>query len=180
VSALDTQDVADHLNISDTAKFPELAKKLASAQSKLEKRVGLMERTTVTVRVTASGVMQLPYFDRHRPTFPATEITSITPVGGTAVSVVALTVDDINAVRGATFSGTYDVVYVAGYSPLPDDLAEALREMTRHLWTTQRGGSTRPGAAQSDQLSNSLPSSAKTLPFRVEQLITDYEPNGFA
>lgn len=180
MSAISLPEAAEHLNISDATTHPKIAEKLASAQSKLEKEIGLMEPTTITARVYADGAMQLPYFQRHRPTFPATALTSITPVGGSAVSIADLTVDDINTVRGATFSGWYDVVYTAGYDPLPEDLAEALREMLRHLWTTQRGATQRPGSQQSEQLSNSLPSSATSLPFRVEQLIDDYRPNGFA
>lgn len=180
MSALELNDVAEHLNLTSADNNAKLAAKLASAQSALEKRVGLMEVATVTARVSASGALRLPFFQRLRPTFPAIAITSITPVGGVAVSITDLTVDDINVVRGASFSGTYDVVYTAGHDPLPNDLAEALRELTRHLWTTQRGGSQRPGSQPSEALSNSLPSSAKTLPFRIEQLIDPYLPNGFA
>lgn len=180
MTALSVGEVADYLNLTNADNHDKLEQRVKAAQSAIEKRVGLMEPTTITARVSASGTLRLPFYQRNRPTFPATAITSITPVGGTAVSIVDLTVDDINVVRGASFTGTYDVVYTAGYDPLPDDLAEALCELTRHLWKPQRGGTQRPGAQPSEQLSNSLPASATTLPFRVEQLIDDYRPNGFA
>jgi hypothetical protein len=72
------------------------------------------------------------------------------------------------------------VVYLAGRSTVPDDLLFAVKELVRHLWTTQRGGATRPGSQQSDAMSNTLPGAAYVFPFRVEQLLAPHEQPGFA
>jgi hypothetical protein len=79
------------------------------------------------------------------------------------------------------YPGWYDVVYQAGRATVPADLLQALKELVRHVWTTQRGsGVQRPGAMSSEALSITLPGAAYTLPIRVEQLLIPYQRFGFA
>jgi hypothetical protein len=150
---------------------------IASAEAALAKRVGPLGPESVTARVEGGGALILPRT-------PAVSVTSVTPLGGDAITS-GLHLDQAAATvtydTGAAFPpGYYDVVYEAGRAACPDDLLMALKELVRHMWSTQRGGSQRPGSQASNELSNSLPGSAYAFPFRVEQLLAPHTQPGFA
>lgn len=162
-----------HLNIKTGDNDGEIEAVIAAAEVAIAERVGPLAPTAVTVRVRGC-LLAL-----RLPVTPAISLTSVTPVGGTALTLSDLYLDaDAGLVTYNSGDGFaeafYDVVYQAGRAVCPDDLLMAVKELVRHMWATQRGGSQRPGSQPSDALSNSLPGSAYTFPFRVEQLIAPH------
>lgn len=162
-----------HLNIKTGDNDDEVEVAVKAAESAIAERVGPLEPTEVTARV-GGYVMAL-----RLPVTPAISLTSVTPVGGTALTpsdlYLAADAGLVTYGSGEGFAEAfYDVVYQAGRAACPDDLLMAVKELVRHMWSTQRGGSQRPGSQPSDALSNSLPGSAYTFPFRVEQLIAPH------
>lgn len=178
MAVLSAPDAAAYLRIENSDKHDVLETMCNAAQAAIEAHVGPLEPTEITARVEGGALLFLPKI-------PAISLTSVTPLGGTALTVGDLWVTNTGAVRYTTATcftaDWYDVVYQAGFDPLPDDLLLAVKELVRHFWTTQRGGTQRPGANQSEMLSNSIPGFAHTFPYRVSELIAPYEqPGGFA
>jgi hypothetical protein len=180
VSVVALDDVKRHLNLTVTTHDGEIQAFIDSAEAAIGERVGPLASTTQTVRVRGcSRSLVLPLA-------PAVSLTSVTP----ADSSTALTLSDLyldaeaGIVRyesGGTFGARhYDVVYEAGRATCPADLKLAVKELVRHLWTTQRGATARPGSRESEAASNTLPGAAYVFPFRVEQLLAPHEQPGFA
>lgn len=171
MSAVKLARAKDHLNITSSTNDGELQGVIASAESLLAKKVGPLSPTVTTARVRG-GDCQLVL-----PVTPVLSLTSVTPVGGTAVTIGDLDASSaglVEYVQGGRFgSGTYVVVYSAGRAELPEHLEMAVLELVRHLWTTQRGPSQRPGSTSSDAMANTLPGAGHALPFRVSELISD-------
>lgn len=173
MAVVELPEVKVHLNISKGDHDAELEITMAAAEAAIAERVGPLAPTSVSERVRGdSCTLRLPVT-------PAISLTSVTPVGGTALTLADLYLHKsaglVTYSTGDAFVDTfYDAVYQAGRSECPDDLVMAVKELVRHMWTTQRGGTQRPGAQQSDTLSNSLPGSAFVFPFRVEQLLTPH------
>lgn len=180
MAVLTAPKAAAYLRIESTDKQAVLEEMCNAAQAAIEARVGPLEPEAVTARVEGGGSVLF------LPKTPAISLTSITPLGGTALTVADYWVSSGGTVRrnttGYAFAEAwYDVAYQAGFDPLPNDLLLAVKELVRHFWTTQRGGTQRPGANQSEMLSNSIPGFAHTFPYRVSELIAPYEqPGGFA
>jgi hypothetical protein len=179
MSVLSLDDAKTHLNVTTSANDAELTSIIDAAEAAITARVGPLEPTVVTARVPGGSSLVLPVI-------PAISLTSITPYGGTALTLDASYYLDVEAgtvtyamhyLFGYTY---YDVVYVAGRTTCPPDLLLAVKELVRHLWKTQRGGMQLPGSQPSDALSTTLPGSAYTFPIRVEQLIAPHERLGFA
>jgi hypothetical protein len=177
MAVLSLPEMKAHLNITRTDNDAEIEMMIAAAEAAIAKRVGPLGPETITARVEGGGALILPRT-------PAVSVTSVTPLGSTAITT-GLHLDQAAATvtydNGAGFPpGYYDVTYEAGRATCPDDLLMALKELVRHMWTTQRGGSSRPGSQPSDALSNSLPGSAYAFPVRVEQLLAPHTQPGFA
>lgn len=173
VSVLTLAQAKTHLNLSvATTNDVELQTFIDAAEAAIAKKCGPLTSVAKTDRVRGCGTGLVL---RHTP---VVSLTTVTPVGGTAIDST-LTQVDLSAgvvewVSGAAWSpGQYDVVYQAGRSAaLPADLLLGVKELVRHLWTTQRGGgATRPGSSQSD---NVAPGSAHALPYRVTELINPH------
>lgn len=168
-----------HLNITSTAHDAELATIIPAAESVIAQRVGPLEPTTVTSSVAGhSGTLILP-------TSPVISLTTVTPVGGTALTVADLTLDGtaglVTYTSGAAFGARrYTVVYSAGRAAgaLPADLRFAVLELVRHLWQSQRGPGNRPGSSAIETAS--APGAAYLLPYRVEALIAPHQQIGVA
>lgn len=181
MSTVTLAEVKAHLNIDSVAYDDELQTFIDAAEAVIVQRVGPLTATTVTARVNGGdGGLILPVL-------PALSVTSVTPVGGAALTVGDLYLDSASAlvtyVSGSRFASTsYDVVYQAGRATLPADLKMAVLELVRHLWQTQRGSGARPGGGPlSDAAANTVPGAAYLLPFRVEALIAPHETMvGFA
>jgi hypothetical protein len=174
MSVLTLDEAKDHLNIKDSANDTKVQTYLDAAESAIGQWVGPLEPTTVTQRVCGNQIVL--------NTIPAISLTSVTPTGGTAVNLSGSYVHGASGVV-SWINGTsplawldYDVVYVAGWADdsLPADLKLAVLEMLRHLWTSQRGGTTRPGAQQDSTTPGYL------IPNMVASLIEPYTLPGIA
>lgn len=173
MSVLTLQQAKDHLNITAATHDAELQTMIDAAEATLAQLVGPLASTNTTERV-AGGVPFLVLGES-----PAISLTSVTPYLGTALTLTDLYLDTKTAIvtynSGAFFPARhYTVVYAAGRSACPTDLLMAIKELTRHLWATQRGSGVRPGGPSSEGLSNTIPGAAHTLPFRVTELIAPH------
>jgi len=168
MSALTLADAKTYLNISAATYDTELQTFIDAAEAAIAQRVGPLTPASVTKRVPGYA------WNLHLPVYPAVSLTSVTPVGGSALTLSDLHLEpDIGAVsyNGGSFfsSPAYDVVYSAGRSPVPADLLMAVKELLRHLWASQRGGGPRPGPTTDVQ------GSAYLMPYRVLELIAPYQ-----
>jgi hypothetical protein len=162
-----------HLNIptSNTANDGELIELIEGAEASVASRCGPLEPTTVTERVSGLRSSLRPRVK------PVISITSATPVGGAALSLLDLELDPVTGVL-STVSGTgfwsrlYDLVYVAGRTSLPADLLLGVKEQLRYLWQTQLGNTLSVGALPEDQFAAA--ESLGALARRSEQLIRPY------
>lgn len=175
MSVLTLAKAKTHLNIGTSAHDVELQDIIDAAEAAIAEKCGPLEPVAKSERVVGCGSSLLL---RHTP---VVELTSVTPVGGTAYDVALFYVDPTAGVvtwasgRG-TFASSpgYDVVYQAGRSSVPADLLLGVKEHVRHLWESQRGPQRRPGSTTSDAASNTLPGAAYLFPFRVEQLLAPH------
>lgn len=176
MTVLDIADVKTYLNItaSDEEQDDKLTAMIEAAEAAIAERVGPLEPESRTVRITsANQYLFIPS--------PAVELTSVTDSYGTTTDVAGLHLDKragiVTANDGTVFgSRWYDVTYMAGRENCPPDLVLAAMEMVRHLWTTQRGPTRRPGASTSEGTANTIPGAAYLLPFRVSELIAPHRP----
>ena len=182
MSVLTLAEAKAHLNITDAGSDAELQTFVDAAEAALAARVGPLGPVTTSARVAGGGRTLL------LPVAPAVSITSVTPVGGTALTVGDLYLDKtggaISYASDAAFTSYwYDVVYVAGRAAnsCPDDLLMADKELLRHMWTTQRPSGGRFSSGAPDLAANTIPGAAYLFPFRVEALLAPYLPGiGFA
>lgn len=187
---IELPEAKDHLHITGSDHDSELEGFIAAAESAIARKVGPLVPTVTTDTIYgfeqrhtySSGVGLL------LSTRPVISVTSVTPLGGSALTLGAQAVDDAGVLSWAAGSplavGTrYTVVYVAGYADVPEDLRMAVKEMLRHLWKSQRGGTQRPGsgaraAAMSSQPDRTLP--GFLYPNFVVSLIEPYMLPAFA
>lgn len=173
MSVLQLADAREYLALGSGQRDTELQATIDAAEAAIAQRCGPLAPTATTARVGGSSTALA------LTVLPALSLTSITPVGGTAVSLADVYLDlsaglvTYNA--GSVFPARlYDVAYVAGRSPCPADLLMAVRELVRHLWLTRRGPTRRPGSEPSESASNTMPGAAYLLPFRVSELIAPH------
>lgn len=145
MSVLSLPDAKAHLNIEGETYDQELTAFIAAAEGALAQLVGPLSTSTVTRRVAGYG------WGLHLPISPAVSLTSVTPVGGTALTLGDLYLDQESATVSYTsgsffYSMAYDVVYTAGRSTVPPDLLMAVKKQLKRMWSDQRGGANRPGA----------------------------------
>jgi hypothetical protein len=168
MSVVSLTEVKSHLNLTVSTHDGELQAFIDSAEAAIGERVGPLSPITRTVRVTPAGrTLRVPA--------PAIGLTSVTDADGTGLTVADLYLNPAPGLvefnDGQTFgSRYYTVVYQAGRTTCPADLKMAVKELVRHLWTTQRGPTARAGLA-SEMTSNSVPGAAYAFPIRVEQLL---------
>lgn len=170
---LSLADAKAALNITSATSDAELQTVIDAAEAALLQKVGPLTATSTTSRVDGRT------YTLCLPVTPVISLTSVTPVGGSALPLGDLEVTTGGVVQYPTYpvmftAWRYDVVYQAGWVPLPKDLLEATRRLVAHMWQPQRGPASRPGAGPSDAMANTLPGAAYTFPFRVEQLIEPY------
>lgn len=114
--------------------------------------------------------------------WPAIAIVSLTyPTGGTVLTsdldldtdsgVLYLRYGTIGPFFGGRRSVT--ITYTAGRVSLPEDLRDAVMELTKHLWESQRGGNTRPNFTN-DGVNSNAGGNNYLLPYRVESLIASH------
>lgn len=181
MSVLDFDDVKAYLNITTSTDDDKVQATIDAAQQAIASRIGPLEPTVVTRRVRG-GTIGLTM-----PLAPVISVTSVVPIGGgTPLALSTLDVDTSTGVvyltNGWGFPNhAYTVTYTAGFNEVPADLMQALLELVRHLWRTQRGsGTARPGSAASSEVDNKVPGAAYLFPIRIEQLLAPYLPFGVA
>lgn len=184
MSLVPLADVKAHLNITVDVDT-ELQEMIDAAETAISRKLGgtgTLAAEEVTQQVHGYGREALVL-----TSLPITSITSITDSTGAVLDLSTLYIDTTRGiVRWNAYSTVpfllpyYTAVYQSGYAnlaALPSDYVLAVKELTRHLWATQRGtGITRPGAGPSDN----EPSAAYTFPKRVLELIASTTPPGFA
>jgi len=173
MSALSLDDAKAYLRLpldssDDDAKLQGF---IDSAESTLAKRVGPLEPTTVTRRISGGSALVLPVM-------PVISLTSITPINAAALTLSDYYLNTESGVVTHIWGGyfpsiAYDVVYQAGRTTLDDDLVLAIQVLVEHLWTPQRGVMVRGGG-------DTAPAPGYLLPNRVLELISPYQSLGFA
>lgn len=191
MSVLGLDDAKAYLRMSSTENDAELQTFIDAAEAALARRVGPLAITSVTERVRGWR----DYL--HVTTLPAVALTSVTPVGigGAILDANDLYLDAGGVIQfvqtglvtsGYFYAKFYDVVYTAGRAVTTTsfgDLYMAIRELVRHLWTTQRGsGTRRPGNDPPERRFAAVEAMGAPfmLPNRVIELIGPYVPSGIA
>lgn len=174
MTVLDLIAAKRYLNITGSDHDDTLNGIIAAAEAAIAERCGPLEPTEITARVDHLGG------DVALSPTPAISLTTVTPDGGSAISLTGVYVDAGSGVVTGVSAGTYTIVYQAGRVTCPPDLLLAVKELVRHLWESQRGGNKRPGSTVSDATSNTIPGAAYLFPFRVTQLIAPHIQFGFA
>lgn len=174
MAALSLPDAKTHLNITVTTHDGELTGIIAAAEAAIAQRVGPLESTAVTARLSGRSQLVLPVY-------PVISLTTVVDAAGSPLTVGGLTVDTatgvLSYVAGGTFASSYyTVTYQAGRTAVPADLMLAVKELVRHLWESQRGPARFP--ALDDP---AMPTGAGFLfPYRVQELLAPHMQYGFA
>jgi len=172
-------DVRSHLNLSgqDVTRDAELTQFLLSATAAIEARVGPLARRPVT-EVHNGGVSGILL---RQP--PALSITSVTENGSTVagsgytLSPGGGVVTRVNGYSRSVWTDGFNnvsITYTAGRTSIPADIRQAVLELVRHLWTTQRG---QQGNRRQDEF---IAGQGYSMPNRVLELIAPYELPGIA
>ena len=140
MSVLRIADVADYCKVSALGNVEMLQDTLDAAEAWVANKAGYLTATTVTERIPGNtGTLAL-----RRP--PVLTLTSVTARSGSVIALGDLYLDTRQSVvthnAGTEFSEDwYTVVYSSGLpTPLPANVAEAVRVMTFGYWqATQRG-----------------------------------------
>lgn len=185
MSVLLLADAKTHLNITNTTDDAEIQTFIDAAEAAIGGKVGPLGSVTRTDRVRGVGK------DLVLPVTPVISLTSVTPVGGTALDPSSMVIDykaGVIAYVAATQYNFarfplpwYDVVYTAGRNVTAaafPDLYLAIKEQVRHLWVTQRGPANNPV-----NFSGDMPPQAGmsyTFSNRVLEMISPYMAPGFA
>lgn len=170
--AVSLADVKEHLRITSDDLDAQLQKFIDRATTAMSHYVGPLVPTTVT-RVLDGGEVSLIL-----PDFPVLSLTSVGYADGSMIDLDDLDLDLSTGIvhwgygTAGRFTGGSRYVtatYTAGWQPVPEDLQQAVLELVRHLWETQRGN--KPGRASGDETQSG---SFGTWPPRVQELIAPY------
>jgi uncharacterized phiE125 gp8 family phage protein len=173
-------DVRSHLNITgeDVERDQELTAFIQAATSAIEQRVGPLTRRSVTE--SHNGGRHAIVL-RHSPVITVTSATengAAVPSGGYTISPASGVLTRTSGYSRATWVDGFNnvtVAYVAGRTSIPADLRQAVLELVRHLWSTQRGSMA--GRRTGEEF---VSGQGYTLPNRVLELIGPYEMPGMA
>lgn len=174
-------DAKEQLNITATNGDAELSAFIQAASQVVEGYVGAVGRRTVTATVRGGYSIALP-------TYPVISLTSMTAAASGVVTYGDMSGFDVNTTTGVIrllsglhIDGPQRVVYVAGRAVVPPDITLATRVIVQHLWSTQRGGSTRPGMGGSGDITDQqLVLAGFAIPRRAVELLRGSIQPGFA
>lgn len=174
MSALDLATAKQHLNITVATYDTELQATIDAAEGLIAKICGPLASTATTSKVDGGGRSR----SLALPVMPVISLTSVTGNAGEVVAVSDLSVLPPNQVvytlGGACFpSAWYTVVYQAGRATVPVGLLFAVKEMVRHLWTSQQGAG-RPGNQQPTSTPGFL------IPNLVREALEPYKQHGIS
>lgn len=178
MSLLLLSSVKPHLKIDQATDDSVLQDKLDAAEAYVSQASGGsggLAATAVTERIDGLGTALV-----LRRT-PVISVTSVTGAGNNALLVTDLDVDTERGLIAYSPLGNvvfplpwYTVVYQTGYAmaaAVPAQLVEAVRLMTQHFYSTQRGGRKSVGGD---------PGTAADAFSRANQILDDFRPPGFA
>lgn len=176
MAAVSLAEAKAHLNITASTYDTELTAFIDRAESALAGRLGGPISTASGTETYDGGgtVVQL----RRVP------VVSVAAVTQDAVAITDYALDPSAGLLyrdedGASWEygvRNISVTYTAGYSTVPDALKQALLELVRHLWKTQRGGMDGRNPMMGDE---TVAGTGWTFPLRVEQLLDPYREPGF-
>ncbi len=194
VDLITLQDAKDFLNIVTADSDTELATFITAASQMWVSR-GLPGNSVGTLDEWYDGG-STEISLRHSPVVSVTSVVeTIGTIGytltqaaaGTSSSAWAYSVDLTTGllVRRAAgvavcfYQGVRNVhvTYTAGLSTVPADIQQAIKLLVKHLWTTQRGGSRRPGSGGADDTMNMT---SYSWPWRVDEIARAYYVPGIA
>jgi uncharacterized phiE125 gp8 family phage protein len=181
MSLLLLADVKPHLKITDTVDDVVLQAKLDAAEAWVSRQIGgtgALAEAVVTETVYGHGSIAVTKV----PILSAASVTSVVGEKMGALTLTDLAIDvDAGVIRPKAntwymVDDYYTVTYATGYAAaadVPEDVAEAVRLMTKHFYGTSRGPTARPGTG-GDQ------GSAPDAYARAQQILDDLRPPGFA
>lgn len=177
MAVLTLADAKAHLNITTTTHDAELTSLISSAEAAIAQRVGPLEPTDVTSRVSGRVALILPVY-------PVLSLTSIKTSSGFTLPVTDYTINlatgEVVHISGLAFTASpyYTVAYKAGRAAgaLPADILLADKELVRHLWESQRGAS----RAAVSPMGESAAAPGYLLPYRVQELLAPHMQFGLA
>lgn len=172
---LPLSQVKSHLNIAESSIVDddELRAFILAAAGLIEGVVGPLSRRPVTAETHSGGRAAVLLKQA-----PVLEVTGCRENGVTlsagsyhldAESGVLTRSSGFTAYTWSEGFNNISVDYVAGRSIIPADLAHAVLELVRHLWTTQRGSIRRSGT------DDYLPGSGFSMPNRVREMLNRYQ-----
>lgn len=171
MSVIQLLEAKKHLKITGATHDLVLPSFITAAESAIAQICGPLEPTPITRRITSRGTDSLAL-----PISPAIELTSVTPLGSTALDLDTLHLDTVAAVvylasggsRGFSAAG-YDVAYIAGRAACPDDLRMLVLERLRGLWTaSQRGTGDRRGSDKPQSTAKAVPTAVPDMAPHVQ------------
>lgn len=176
-------DLKSHLNITTTGDDEELRRTLAVATEMAERHCNrALRRKTVSESYNGGNSVLLL---RQSPVLSITTVVE----NGTTLSASDYTVDPSSALlyRGTSTAGwswidgrqVVTVTYVAGYTDPPQAAQQAVLELARHLWQTQRGQVALPTLGGVDDYPTQN-GAAWSLPNRVRELLAPLVMPGIA
>ncbi|MGZ4663593.1 MAG: hypothetical protein ACXV5Q_00705 [Frankiaceae bacterium] len=176
MSAVPLAEVKAHLQMDPnrTTNDFELQRFIDAAEAAISHRTGPLAPTE-TIERHDGGSRQIVL---RQPR--ATALTALTYADGTQATLTDYDLDLGTGIlywsygtTGYFYAGPREitVTYLAGFDPLPEDLRHAVKELTRHLWETQRGNnSARPGFQDEPPVAGAFSS----WPLRVQELVAPY------
>lgn len=180
-------DAKKHLNIpaTSTTQDEELRGFIEATTRCVEYFTGAVARRTVTEIVHGGSARMIL---RQAPVLSVQSITGVNP-WQLDIPVDALDIDTDTGVLRRTdwllfWRGPYRVVYTAGRTTMPANVALAGRIILQHLWRTQYGSSrarAAVGGGEDYSVSEPIPGLGYAIPNRALQLLqADVQPGGFA
>lgn len=174
MSVLTLDDVKSFLGLeADSVDDAKLLEIIDAAEASIVAKCGPLAPTVTVDRVRGGS----PYLSL--PSTPVVSLTTVTPVGSTALDVSKLYVSDagiVEFVDGGTFSSRfYDVTYQAGRASCPPDLLRGTLEHVRHMYSSLTGGALRVGQKNA---AGATPAGAYLFTWKVESLIAPYVQMG--
>lgn len=178
MSVVTVAQVKTHLNLSaavNAALDAELQVFIDGCEAAIAQKTGPLTSVAKTERIRGGrrGLVL-----RHTPVI---ELTSVTPVGGSAYDVDDdLDLDQsagvIELASGAFFPNVrFDVEYAAGRASVDPDLKLAILDFVRDNWKrSQRGAGTRPGGKPSETVANTVPGAAYSFSFAVMEKLAPH------
>jgi hypothetical protein len=175
------EDAKAHVNKTTTTDDAELQRMLDAAMARISYEVGPLSPKTFV----EEHIDDAPFILRKQPaqTFTAIAETPLyraygMPPTAPYPSTWRLIGGVLHRTSGWSpyFQTVATITYTAGWNPLPEDIRQAVLELTRHLWSTQQGSraSSSSGPPMRGSQEQIMAGMSYTLPNRVKELLEPY------